>query len=62
VSACCCYLERLGALALLVNMDGLSRLNSEAWAVYTLAVDQNVTVNYHLTSLRNGTGEAGTKN
>jgi hypothetical protein len=51
VSASCCYLERLGALALFVNVDGLTRLHAEAWTVYTLAVDQNVTVHNHLASL-----------
>jgi hypothetical protein len=62
VPACCSNLERLGALAFLVNVDGLTRLHAEARTVYALAVDQNVTVNNHLTRLRDSAGEAGTEN
>jgi hypothetical protein len=62
VSAGCSDLERLGAFTLLVNVDGLSWLHAEAWTVDSLAIYQDVTVNNHLTSLRNGTCKAGTKN
>jgi hypothetical protein len=61
VSAGCSDLERLGAFALLVNVDGLSWLHAEAWTVDSLTINQDVTVNNHLTSLRNGAGKAGTK-
>jgi hypothetical protein len=61
MTAGCSDLERLGAFALLVNVDGLTWLHAEAWAVYTLAIDQDVTVDNHLTCLRNGAGEACTK-
>jgi hypothetical protein len=53
-------LERLGAFALLVNVDGLTWLYAEAWAVNALTVHHDVTVNNHLTSLCNRAGEAGT--
>jgi hypothetical protein len=62
VTAGSCNLERLSAFALLVNVDGLARLYSEAWTVNALTINQDVTVNNHLTSLRNGAGESGTKN
>jgi hypothetical protein len=55
-------LERLGAFALLVDVDGLSWLHAEAWTVDSLAIYQDVTVNNHLTSLGNGACKAGTKN
>jgi hypothetical protein len=44
-----------------VNVDGLSWLHAEAWTVDSLTINQDVTVNNHLTSLRNGAGKAGTK-
>jgi hypothetical protein len=61
VTAGCCNLERLGLFALLVNVDGLSRLYTERRAVDTLAVDENVTVNNHLTSLSDRASKTGTK-
>jgi hypothetical protein len=61
VSAGCSDLERLGAFALLVNVNGLTWLYAEAWAVNALTVHHDVTVNNHLTSLCNSASKAGTK-
>jgi hypothetical protein len=55
-------LERLGAFALLVNVDGLTWLHAEARTVDSLTVHQNVTVNNHLACLGDGASKAGTKN
>jgi hypothetical protein len=61
VTAGCSDLERLGAFALLVNVNGLTWLHAEAWTVNALTVHHDVTVNNHLTSLCNGASKAGTK-
>jgi hypothetical protein len=44
-------LERLSALALSVNVDELTWLYAERWAVNSLTIYENVTVYNHLTSL-----------
>ena len=62
VSAGCCNLERLRAFALRVHVNQLTWLNAERRAVDALTVDQDVTVNNHLTSLGDGAGDAGTQN
>jgi hypothetical protein len=54
-------LERLGALALSVNMNELTWLYAERWAVDSLTIYENVTVNHHLTSLRNRSRKTRTK-
>jgi hypothetical protein len=51
VTAGCCNLERFGAFALLVYVDGLTRLYAETWTVDSLAIYQNVAVNHHLSRL-----------
>jgi hypothetical protein len=60
VTAGCSNLERLGAFALLVYVDGLSWLHAEAWTVNALTVHQDVTVYDHLAGLCDGAGKAGT--
>src|SRR6478609_7132092 len=60
VTAGCCHLEGLGALALGLDVDELTRLHAERRAVDELAVDQDVTVHDELASLRGGAGEART--
>jgi hypothetical protein len=62
VTAGGCNLERLGLLTLLVNLDNLTRLDTERRAVDTLAVYEDVTVDNHLTSLSDGAGDACTQN
>jgi hypothetical protein len=61
VATCCCNLEWLGAFRLSVDVDLLSWLYAERWAVNTLAVDEDVTVYNHLTSLSDGTCETCTE-
>jgi hypothetical protein len=45
-----------------VDVDCLTRLYAERWAVDALTVDEDVTVHHHLASLRRGASEARTKN
>jgi hypothetical protein len=49
-----CNLERFGFFTLFVNMNQLSRLYPERGTINSLPVDQNVTVNNELSSLRDG--------
>jgi hypothetical protein len=58
VTSGCCYLERLSLLALVVDVNQLSRLDAEGWAVNSLAINKDVAVNNHLTSLRHSASEA----
>lgn len=60
MTAGCCHLEGLGALALGLDVDELTRLHAERRAVDELSVDQDVTVHDELASLRGGAGEART--
>src|SRR5690606_14540864 len=60
VSAGRCYLERLGAFAPGLDVDELARLHAEGRAVDELAVDHDVTVHNHLTSLRRGARDGRT--
>ena len=54
----CCYLEWLSLLALVVDVDHLSWLYAEGWAVNALTINKDVAVNYHLTGLSHSAGEA----
>jgi hypothetical protein len=42
-------------------VNHLTRLYAERWAVNALAIDKDVAVNNHLTSLSHGASEAGAK-
>jgi hypothetical protein len=61
VTTGCCNLEWLGLFALLVNVNHLTRLHAERWAINSLAINQDVAVNYHLSCLRHGASKSRTK-
>ena len=54
-------LEGDRGLRLGLDLDGLAGLDAEGGAVHDLAVDEDVTVDDHLTGLLDGAGEAGTQ-
>jgi hypothetical protein len=60
VTAGCCNLERLSTFRLLVDVDLLTWLYAERWAVYALTVYEDVAVYNHLTSLCDGASKACT--
>jgi hypothetical protein len=51
MSSSSCNLEGLGLFALLVNVNQLTWLHAERWAVDALSVNKDVTVNNKLTCL-----------
>jgi hypothetical protein len=61
VATGCGNLEWLSAFRLLVDVDLLTWLYAERWAVNALTVYEDVAVYNHLTSLCNGAGKAGTQ-
>jgi hypothetical protein len=62
MSACSSDLEWLSLFTLLVNVNQLSWLYSERWAVNTLPINKNVAVNNELTGLSDCASKASTKN
>jgi hypothetical protein len=57
VSSSSCNLERFGLFTLLVNVNQLTWLHAERWAINALSVNKDVTVNNQLTCLCDGTGK-----
>jgi hypothetical protein len=62
VSSGCGHLERFGSLGLIMNVDHLSWLHAEGRTVNALAIDKDVSVNYHLTGLCDGARHSRAKN
>jgi hypothetical protein len=62
VSASSCNLERLGLFALLVNVNQLTWLHAERWAVDALTVNKDVTVHNQLSCLGDCASKSSAQN